>query len=224
MAAYEEKMKAIPKSGKAAAKSETTEDKEARMKESQETLRRQLEMRRAKSKGKGTGEVPKGKGALTVTASVRRLAPAKAPPNGIPEPKTPPGSLPSNIANAPWRRRSRSPARNPEGKGKGKDKNNDKTKEGKRKNTKKGAKDLNSLGREAHDTNGVVTWNLDTGAAASAAASVMPSEMAKQLGEAVKGEEVRFKTASGELLTEKGSWASQPTGGKRTHPFPGAQV
>ena len=46
----------------------------------------------------------------------------------------------------------------------------------------------------------MVTWNLDTGAAAS----VMPSSLTKQFGDPVKSEEVKFKIASGELLNSQG--------------------
>ena len=61
-------------------------------------------------------------------------------------------------------------------------------------------RDLNSLGGAGHSASDKVTWNLDTGAAAS----VVPTDLAKTLGESVAGGEVRFKTASGELLNSQG--------------------
>ena len=108
------------------------------------------------------------------------------------------------IASAPWREgRSRSPAPKSKGKDKGKSKGKEKgTGKGKHKGTDDGGDglDLNSLGALHNDATGQkITWNLDTGAAAS----VMPTTLSV-LGEQVKGEEVRFKTASGELLNSQG--------------------
>ena len=204
LAAYEEKQKKDSDEAKAA----KAKAREERVKESQEILRRQLEARRARNRGKGSGE-----SASTMTTSVRQLVPKtmapapKTPPSGKgtstssvrrltpPPPKTspPPPKTSDAISSAPWRTRSRSPSR----KGTSKGKDTEKGKKGKGKNS---PRDINSLGHGTHEINEVVTWNLDTGAAAS----VMPSSLAKQFGEPVGGEEVKFKTASGELLNSQG--------------------
>ena len=203
LAAYEEKQKKDSEAKAAKAKA-----REERVKESQEILRKQLEARRARNRGKGSGE-----SASTMTTSVRQLVPKtmapapKTPPSGKgtstssvrrltpPPPKTspPPPKTSDAISSAPWRARSRSPSR----KGTSKGKDTEKGKKGKGKNS---PRDINSLGHGTHEINEVVTWNLDTGAAAS----VMPSSLAKQFGEPVGGEEVKFKTASGELLNSQG--------------------
>ena len=192
LAAYEEKLKKDDEKAKA---------REERVKESQETLRKQLEARRARNRGKGSG----GESVATMTTSVRQLLPKttapapKAPPSGkgastssVRRLTPPPPKISDAISSAPWRARSRSPSR----KGASKGKDTEKGKKGKGKNS---PRDINSLGHETQ-INEVVTWNLDTGAAAS----VMPSSLAKQFGDPVKGEEVKFKTASGELLNSQG--------------------
>ena len=150
--------------------------------------------------------------------------------SSVPAPKTPPKAkaaveatrpklwgdaarrVEEAIASAPWREgRSRSPAPKSKGKEKGESKGKEKGKsKGKEKGTRKGKHkgtddgeeglDLNSLGALHNDATGQkITWNLDTGATAS----VMPTTLSV-LGEQVKGEEVRFKTASGELLNSQG--------------------
>ena len=197
LAAYEEKLKKDSEVKTAKAKA-----REERVKESQETLRKQLEARRARNRGKGSG----GESVSTMTTSVRQLLPKttapapKGPPSGkgartssVRRLTPPPPKISDAISSAPWRARSRSPSR----KGASKGKDTEKGKKGKGKNS---PRDINSLGHETHEINEVVTWNLDTGAAAS----VMPSSLAKQFGDPVKSEEVKFKTASGELLNCQG--------------------
>ena len=197
LAAYEEKQKKDSEVKTAKAKA-----REERVKESQESLRKQLDARRARNRGKGSG----GGSVSTMTTSVRQLLPKttapapKAPPSGkgastssVRRLTPPPPKTSDAISSAPWRARSRSPSR----KGASKGKDTEKGKKGKGKNS---PRDINSLGHETHEINEVVTWNLDTGAAAS----VMPSSLAKQFGDPVKGEEVKFKTASGELLNSQG--------------------